>query len=375
MLGNGFQRDMNTTLAHHWLVDMRGGEKVLEQLCLLFPGAPILTLLASPDISSDIISRHPIRQTLLGRLPEAHRYYRYCLPLFPLFLLNKRASGNLLISSDASLIKGIGKAPGTRHVCYCHSPPRYLWDLQGDYLKSMSRGLGTILKLCTGYLRAFDRTASRNVDHFIANSSFVVDRIRRCYDREASVVYPPVDVSGFTPGGTPENFYLIVSALEPYKRIDLAVEAFNRLGLRLVIIGEGPERRRLESMATNRITFLGAQPFEILRSHYQRCKAFVFPGIEDFGITPLEAQASGRPVIALGRGGALETVTDQVTGIFFPEQTEASLIGAIERMEQEAGEFDPHTCRENALRFGPEIFRSRMMATLETFYPDLFRSG
>ncbi|GAB6059915.1 glycosyltransferase [Desulfonatronum parangueonense] len=366
---------MNITLAHHWLVDMRGGEKVLEQLCLLFPRAQILTLLASPNNSSDIISRHSIRQTLLGQLPQAHRYYRYCLPLFPLFLLNKKASGDLLISSDASLIKAIGKAPGTQHVCYCHSPPRYLWDLQEEYLKSMSRGLGTILKMCTGYLRAFDRRASRNVDHFIANSSFVVDRIRRCYGRKASVVYPPVDVSGFTPGASPENFYLIVSALEPYKRIDIAVKAFNRLGLRLVIIGEGPERRRLESLATSRITFLGAQPFEILRSHYQRCKAFVFPGIEDFGISPLEAQAAGRPVIALGRGGALETVIDNATGIFFTEQTEDSLIEAVGRMEREAGDFDPRSCRENALRFRPEVFRSQMLATLAAFYPDLFRAG
>lgn len=363
---------MRVTLAHHWLTTLRGREKVLEQLCLLFPDAPIETLLAVPDFLSPIISRHPIHQSLLGRLPGARKWYRHALPLYPLFLRSGKVDADLLLSSDASLIKGIRKTPRTRHVCYCHSPPRYLWDAQDEYLQSMGRLTGLMLKLCTGYLRAFDRRAAQSVDLFLANSGFVAERIQLAYGKEATVVHPPVDTSFYVPGGPRESFYLVVSALTPYKRIDLAVEAFNQLGKPLVIIGDGPERAELEAMARSNIRFLGSQPDAILRDHYQRCTAMIFPGIKDFGITPLEAQACGRPVIALARGGALETVIHEQTGLFFALPLPEAIEETVVRMEREAKRFEPDVCRENALRFGQEVFRERMRDVLEEVMPGLF---
>lgn len=363
---------MNITLAHHWLVAMRGGEKVLEELCQMFPGAPIETIVAAPRLPSGLMARHPIRQTLLGRLPGAHRYYRYCLPLYPLFLRIKRVDADLLLSSDASMIKGIGKTSRTRHICYCYSPPRYIWDLQQDYIDSLSKFSGFILKMTTNYLRAFDRRAAQRVDAFIAISDFVAQRIRSAYGRDSEVVYPPVDVKQFSPGRGWGQHYLVVSALTPYKRIDLAVRAFSRLGLPLVVIGDGPERRKLEGLAEGNVSFLGAQPDHVLRSHYQSCKALVFPGTEDFGITPLEAQASGRPVIAFGQGGALETVRESITGLFFHEQNEEALMQSVLKMERSVGEFDPRNCRDNALRFRPEVFRREMRNALFRACPDLF---
>lgn len=220
------------------------------------------------------------------------------------------------------------------------------------------------MKLCTRYLRAFDRRAAQRVDHFIAISDFVAQRIRIAYDRESVVVYPPVDTTFYLPAGQRENFYLVVSALTPYKRIDLAVQAFNRLGRRLVIIGDGPERARLEAMATGNIRFIGSQPDAVLRDHYQRCTSLIFPGVEDFGITPLEAQACGRPVIALARGGALETVIHEQTGLFFALPLPEAIEETVLRMEREADHFDPAFCRENALRFRQEVFRERMRKVL-----------
>jgi glycosyltransferase involved in cell wall biosynthesis len=364
--------DMRVTLAHHWLTTLRGGEKVLEQFCLLFPDAPIQTLVATPDFPSEIVTRHPIHQTILGRWAWARQRYRHFLPLYPLLLQTLAVDADLLISSDASLIKGIRKTPRTRHVCYCYSPPRYLWDVQDDYLQSMDRLTGVMLKLCTGYLRAFDRRAAQRVDRFIAISDFVAQRISMAYDRDSVVVYPPVDTTFYVPGGSRESFYLVVSALTAYKRIDLAVQAFNRLGKPLVIIGDGPERARLEAMAAKNIHFIGSRPDAILRDHYQRCTALIFPGIEDFGITPLEAQACGRPVIALARGGALETVIHKQTGLFFALPLPEAIEETVLRMEREADLFDPAVCRENALRFGQEVFRERMREVLEEVMPGLF---
>lgn len=364
---------MKIVLAHHWLLNVRGGEKVLEQLCQLFPFAPIETFVARPEFPSQIISRHPLRQSLLAQMPGALRFHGHYLPLFPLFLRARRVDADLLLSSDASLIKGIGKTRRTRHVCYCYSPPRYLWDQQAAYLVAMSRLSGMILKTCTGYLQAFDRRAAQLVDSFIAISNFVAQRITTAYGRTASVVYPPVDATFYVPGQCRENFYLVVSALTPYKRIDLAVQAFAELKLPLVVIGDGPERGRLAAMATGRITFLGAQPDAVLRDHYQRCKALIFPGVEDFGITPLEAQACGRPVVALARGGALESVVDGQTGLFFQDQSRDALVQAVLELERNPDQFDPDACRKNAWRFRPEIFRRKMQAELMLALPEIFQ--
>jgi glycosyltransferase involved in cell wall biosynthesis len=357
-------------LAHHWLVGMRGGEKVLEEIGAIFPQAPIYVLVARPERLSPALSRRTIHTSRLQALPGAERHYKKMLPLYPWAIgsLRVKPPVDLVLSSDASMIKGLGYPPGTPHVCYCHSPPRYLWDLQEDYMQSAEAGgtLGrALLKWTIPRVREFDRQAAERVTHFIANSAFVRERIRRCYGREAEVIHPPVALDDFVPlEKEPEDFYLIVSQLTPYKRVDLAVEAFNRLGRRLVIIGEGSERRPLEARARDNITFLGSQPFPVLQDHYRRCRALIFPGIEDFGITPLEAQASGRPVLAYAGGGVLETVVNGVTGFFFRDQTPESLIEVIEQFEGEMDRFDPKQCRQQAERFAPDRFRMELRSFL-----------
>ncbi len=301
-------------------------------------------------------------------MPGAPRHYKKLLAFFPpaISVMQLRPPLDLIISSDARVIKGVRGPEGVPHICYCHSPPRYLWDLQEDYQQSAEVGgpLGRALfTRLVPYVREFDRQSSRRVTHFIANSRFVRERIKACYGRDSIVIHPPVDLKEYHPSDQKaEDFYLVVSQLVPYKRIDLAVAAFNRLGKKLVIIGEGSERSRLEAMAGPTITFLGSQSQPVLRDHYQRCRALVFPGIEDFGITPLEAQASGRPVIAFGRGGALETIQENSTGLFFREQTVEHLIEAVEKPEAHVDFFQPEDCRANAERFAAVHFRARLSA-------------
>jgi glycosyltransferase involved in cell wall biosynthesis len=356
--------DLRVALAHHWLVSMRGGEKVLEQICEIFPGAPIHALVANPARLSARLRAHPVRTSPLQRLPGAVRYYKKLLPLFPWAVAALKVKGpvDLVVSSDASVIKGLGYPEGVRQVCYCHSPPRYLWDMQEDYTQSSEVGgpIGRMLfHRVVPYVREFDRKAAARVTHFIANSDFVRKRILTHYGRESEIIYPPVALEDFAVATeAPEDFYLVVSQLVPYKRIDVAVEAFNRLKKPLVIIGEGSERARLEKMSSPGIRFLGSQPGEVLRDHFRRCRALIFPGIEDFGITPLEAQASGRPVLAYRAGGVLETIRDGVTGLFFDQQTPESLIDVVEKFEAAGNPFHPRDCRESAERFRPEQFRA-----------------
>jgi glycosyltransferase involved in cell wall biosynthesis len=353
-----------TALAHHWLVTMGGGEKVLEQFSELFPNAPIYTLVATRDRLSERLNRHEIIPSAFGRMPGAAWMYKQALPLFPLAFGTLKISGKpvLILSSDASMIKGIAVPPGAAHVCYCHSPPRYLWDAQATH--SLPHGAGSVLlKAITPVLRKWDRAAAQRVDFFIANSQFIRERIRAAYGRESEVINPPVAVEDFAPlSGAPDDFYLVVSRLVPYKRIDIAIQAFGHLGKRLVVIGDGSEYARLRKGAGKSIEFLGAQPFRVLRDHYARCRALIFPGVEDFGITPLEAQASGRPVIAFGKGGALETVKADETGLFFDEQSGDCLADAVKEFESRSR--DAARCRSNALRFGAARFRSEISAFL-----------
>jgi glycosyltransferase involved in cell wall biosynthesis len=356
---------------------MRGGEKVLTEFGRMFPQSPIYTLVARKEKLSENLQRHAIRPSILNHLPQADRHYKKMLPLFPTALKNLAVQGGpkLLLSSDASVIKGLQYDRETRHICYNHSPPRYLWDMEDTYLQH-SAGIGSagraFFKTIAPGLREFDYAAAERVDHFIANSEFVKQRILKHYGRSAQVIHPPVDIEHFSWEHPAEDFYLIVSELVPYKRIDIAIDAFNKLGKKLVIIGGGSEMAALQAQARPNVAFLGRQPFFVLKHHYEHCKAFIFPGVEDFGITPLEAQAAGRPVIALRDGGALETVVDGVTGRFFDEQTPEALAEAVSSFEKEADRFSPRAARQNATKYSAARFRREMMNYLSATCPDLF---
>jgi glycosyltransferase involved in cell wall biosynthesis len=366
--------NVEIALAHHWLVQMRGGEKVLEQFSALFPSAPIYTLVAKKEKLSARLQRHELVTSPLGRLPKAERHYKKMLPLFPAALRRLRVPGRpeLLLTSDASVVKGLSYDPSVPQVCYCHSPPRYLWDMQETYLNHTS-GLNLAgrlaFKAAAPSVRKFDYQAARRVDHFIANSHFVADRIRKCYDKPAAVIHPPVELDEFRHDQEREDYYLIVSELVPYKRVDLAVAAFNLLGKKLVVIGTGSELEGLRVGARSNIAFL---PSFVLKYHYEHCRAFILPGIEDFGITPLEAQAAGAPVIAYGEGGALETVIDGKTGRFFEQQTPEALAETIMSFETERHLFSPGTARRQAERFSPARFRQEMKSYLRAEFPHLF---
>jgi len=351
---------LRTALAHHWLVRMRGGEKVLEAIAELFPDADLFTLFHAPAGLSEPLRRRRTTASWLNRLPLAARIYPNLLPLYPLACRSLDARGyDLVISSDSSLIKGIRIAPCALHICYCHSPPRYLWQMTELYLKDAGRLRRLAARAFFPRLRRWDRAAAQHVTHFVANSEHTRRRIRECYDRDATVICPPVDAFEPEPAGGPRDYYLVVGHLTPYKRVDLAVEAAARLGRRLVIIGDGPERKRLERSAGPLAEFLGWQPTATVRRHLASCRALLFPGEEDFGIVPVEAQMAGTPVIAYGAGGALETVVDGTTGFFFEPQTADALADAILRFERAEPGFSRETIRRNALRFEKGVFLKR----------------
>ena len=351
---------MKVAIVHYWLVKMRGGEKVVEALCELFPEAEIFTHVYNPAAISKTIKSHRIHTTFIQKLPSAIRYYQSYLPLMPLALeqIDLR-DYDLVISSESGPAKGIVVSPDTMHICYCHTPMRYVWDMYHDYLETV-RGLTRLLMpVLVHFLRVWDLASAARVDYFIANSMHVADRVMKHYRREAEVIHPPVDTNAFIPSGEQDDFYLMVGQLLPYKRTDLAVDAFNRLGKRLVIIGDGDQLTPLKKRAKRNISILGYQPFSIIRDYYAKCKALIFPGVEDFGIVPVEAMASGRPVIAFRKGGALETVKDGVTGLFFDEQTPESLIDAIERYENMESEFSSDRIIEHAQQFDKKKFKQQ----------------
>lgn len=356
---------MNVAIIHYWLVSMRGGEKVLQALCGLFPQADLYTHVHDPQATAGAFDGHRIRTTFIQQLPAARKYYQNYLPLMPSALKRLDLSGyDLVISCESGPAKGVTLAPGALHVCYCHTPMRYAWDLYDEYRASATWLKRLLMPSVMRYMRRWDVATAGGVHQFVANSGFVADRIRQIYGRDAVVIHPPVTVDAFAADGEAGDFYLMVGQLVPYKRADLAVEAFNLTGRKLVVIGEGPQYERLRRMAGPNVTLLGRQPFPVIRDHYSRCRALVFPGIEDFGIVPVEAMASGRPVIAYGKGGALETVREGVTGHLFGEQTAASLNAALDSFEG-TGHFDSHLIARHARNFDVRVFNERFMALIE----------
>lgn len=358
---------MKIAIIHYWFIAQRGGEKVVEELCDLYPDADIFSLVADRDALSPRVATRKIFSSFVDNLPFSKRWYKHYLPLMPLALEQFDLRGyDLVISSESGPAKGVLTSPETLHICYCHTPMRYVWDMYHDYMSSSGRIKRFFMAPLLHYLRLWDRLSADRADHFVANSANVARRIAKHYRREADVVYPPVAVDDFFVSEQHDDFYLMVGQLVGYKRADLAVKAFTRSGKRLAIIGEGEQMRVLREMAGKNVKFLGRQPFEVLRDYYSRCQALVFPGEEDFGIVPLEAMASGRPVIAFGKGGALETVVDGKTGVFFHEQTEDALLEAVDRFEAMKSGFVPAEIRAHACLFGPERFRSEMLEIIET---------
>ncbi|MBX2990736.1 MAG: glycosyltransferase [Bacteroidetes bacterium] len=351
-------------IVHEWLTGMRGGEKCVEALCEVFPGATVFTLVHVKGSVSPTIEAMPIRTSFIQHLPFAQKRYRHYLPLFPTAIERLDLSEfDIVISSNHAVAKGVRTKPETLHICYCHTPMRYIWNLYDEYFgKNSSRLLTRAgMKLFVNYLRKWDVRTATNPHFFIANSRNVQQRINRIYRREADVIYPPVDTSLFQLSEIRGDYFLIVSAFVPYKRLDLAIEAFNRTGEKLVIIGSGPDDEKLRSMAKPNIEFPGWQPDDVLRKHYAECKALVFPGEEDFGIVPLEAMASGKPVIAYAKGGALETViasSELRTGVLFHDQSVESLVEAIHKLN--TVHFSPLMLRRHALSFDREIYKKKM---------------
>ena len=345
---------------------MRGGERCLEVLCELFPDAPLYTLLHVPGSVTPQIERRRIVTSLVQRLPSAATRYRYYLPAFPFAISRFDFSGfDLIVSMSHCVAKGVRVPRGALHLCYCFSPMRYVWDLADDYF---GRGHGAMRVLgppVAAALRRWDRRTS-GVHRFVAISRHIADRIRRAYDRSSDVIYPPVDVQRFEIAETTDDYYLVVSALVPYKRIDLAVAAAARLGRRLVVVGVGPEESRLRALAGPMVSFLGWRSDTEIARLYARCRALIFPGVEDFGITPLEAAAAGRPTIALARGGALETMIGldagdaAPTAVFFEEQTVEALAEAIARFERAEDRFEGKALRARAEAFDRPVFKQKL---------------
>lgn len=349
-------RNLNVALSHDWLTGMRGGEKCLDLLCQGFPRAPIHALIHKPQAVAKTIASHTVRTSFLQHIPGIFSAYRYFLPAFPLAeRMFPAVKADLLISTSHCVAKALRTTPDTPHLCYCFTPMRYAWTFHDEYL-----GAGSlkqrVARPVLAALREWDRKVSSRVTRFVAISEHVRQRIIRFYNREADVVYPPVDIDFYTPGATKtaRDFDLIVSALVPYKRVDLAVRAYAKLGFPLKIVGTGTETEALRAVAGPRTEFLGWRSDEEIRALYQTCRLLIFPGEEDFGIVPLEAQACGRPVVAYSRGGALETIINHQTGLYFDEQTVDALLAAIERASATA--WDKSSIRQHAERFGPQAY-------------------
>jgi len=356
-------------IVHEWLTSMRGGERCVEALCEIFPEAALFTLLHNPGSVSPAIERMPITTSFVQRLPGAARGYRRYLPVFPAAIRQFRLDEyDCVISSSHCVAKGVASPPHALHVCYCYTPMRYVWDQYPEYFGPGKADLPTraVMALLRRPLQRWDVRTARNPHHFIAISENVRERIRRIYGRPAEVIYPPVETARFAVSERDDGYFLMVSALVPYKRVDLAVQAASRAGERLVIVGDGPEIHRLRALAGPTVEFVGWRADAEIRDYYAACRGVLFPGEEDFGIVPLEAIACGKPVIAYARGGALETVVEREglrTGILVHEQSVEALIGGMKRCRET--HFDGHAMRRFALRFDRDVYKKEMREFIE----------
>ncbi len=385
MRGTGVQ----VALVHDWLTGMRGGEKCLEVFCELFPDADIFTLIHVPGQVSPRIEQHRIITSFLQDLPGRERWYRYYLPLMPAAIEALDLSAyDMVLSSSHCAAKGVIPRPEALHVSYMHTPMRYAWDLWPQYFPPKGWVSRYVLPVLLNRLRTWDTVSTHRVDHLVANSRFVAQRIAKYYRREATVIHPPVDTAWFTPEPSSRDdrdaadFYLMVTALVPNKRVELAIEAFNHLRRPLKIIGSGPLETPLKRLAGPTVEMLGWCSDDVLRQAYAACRAVVFPSQEDFGIVPLEANAAGRPVIALGQGGALETVVPankapqtlpadskaSPTGIFFFQPSAPALAEAVRYFEAHEAVFDPAALRRHARQFDRQQFKQRMSQFLDAVW-------
>ncbi len=350
---------MRVAIIHYWLVTWRGGEHVLKALTELYPEADIYTHVVDPKIAETYFPNRQIFTTFISRLPFSSKLYQRYLPLMPLALEQLNLSDyDLVISSESGPSKGVIVPPATTHVCYCHSPMRYVWDHYHEYRREIGFITRTLSIPLLHYIRHWDQLSAQRVDQYAANSQFVANRIAKYYRRTAQVIHPPVAINEFDNSRPEEDFYLWVGQLVSYKRPDIAIHAFNELKKPLIMIGEGPLLPKLRKIANPNIILLGRQSFPVIRDYYSRCRAVIFPGIEDFGIVPVEAMASGKPVVAYNYGGARETILNGTTGLLFDKQTPQALVSAVLKSEREYA-FDRSVIRAHAERFSPGIFRNK----------------
>lgn len=360
---------VRVALIHDWLTGMRGGEKVLEALCALFPDADLFTLVQVPGATTPFIERRRVQTSFIQRLPWAGRLYRHYLPLFPIAIEQFDLDGyDLVISCSHCAAKSVIVTGRARHICYCLTPMRYAWDQFDAYFGPAKVGIAAsyLMRPVMAAMARWDRATADRAHRYLAISQYVARRIGLYYNRRSTIVYPPVETEFFTPeaaDGLPTPTFLVVSALVPYKRVELAIAAARRAGVRLIIVGDGPERAALEPLAGGDVQFLGWRSNEEIRDLYRSSIAAVLPGEEDFGIVPVEAQACGRPVVALGRGGALDTIVDGETGVLVSDATEEALADGLRRAA--ARTWNPATIRAHAERFGRDRFVREMTAVVE----------
>jgi glycosyltransferase involved in cell wall biosynthesis len=369
--------DTRIAVVHEWPISYAGSEQVLAAILAAFPQADLYALIHDPEgLRGTPLERVPVHTSFIQSLPRAKDKYQAYLPLMPLAVEQfDLRPYDLVLSSSHAVAKGVLTRSDQLHVSYTHTPLRYAWDLYLDYLteSGMDRGLKSwLVRSALHYLRLWDSVAANRVDFYLANSSYVQRRIEKLYRRPARVIYPPVDIERYQPDLPREEFFVTVSRFVPYKRLDLIVRTFTRTGHELVVIGDGPERARIERLAGSRVRVLGYQPDEVVVDHLQRAKAFIFAADEDFGIAPVEAQAAGCPVVAYGKGGALETVTGwpdpHATGVFFDAQTPEALEAAVKLFEAHEDELKPEACRRNAERFGQQHFQREFRSTIEELW-------